>query len=338
MAFTKITSSLRTMRNETCLPDRQVGSNLMQLLFAFILFAILSGCVNKTQTTDETTTRGNIKIAVDEAYQLLFDTEIYTFESYYKDAKITALYKSEREAFQLLMNDSARIIVANRKLTNAEEQALISKQIIPKTVKIAYDALVLIINNKNTDSLLLFNQISDIFSGKISKWSQINPNSSLGNISVVFDNNKSCNTRFIRETFNLKNNFPDYCFAVKTNPEVIKYVEQNKNAIGIISVNWISDTDDTLSHGFLEKIKVVSVGDEGNTDGSGDFYKPYQGYIAEGSYPLKREVYIINRETFLGLGSGFTQFVAGDKGQRIILKSGLVPATMPVRLVQIKKE
>jgi phosphate transport system substrate-binding protein len=44
------------------------------------------------------------------------------------------------------------------------------------------------------------------------------------------------------------------------------------------------------------------------------------------------------RESFSGLGSGFVSFVAGEKGQRIILKSGLVPATMPIRIIQTKKE
>lgn len=154
---------------------------------------------------------------------------------------------------------------------------------------------------------------------------------------MVFDNNKSSNTRFVREKFELKGNFPSTCFAVKSNSDVINYVENNKNAIGIISVNWISDKNDSISHGFLHRIKVVSVGDEGNTDGTGNYYKPYQGYIAEGTYPLTREVYMINRETFAGLGSGFISFVAGEKGQRIILKSGIIPATMPIRLVQIKK-
>jgi phosphate transport system substrate-binding protein len=69
-----------------------------------------------------------------------------------------------------------------------------------------------------------------------------------------------------------------------------------------------------------------------------NFCKPYQGYIAERSYPFCRDVYMISRETFSGLGTGFVSFVAGDQGQRIILKSGLVPATMPVRLIEIRKD
>ena len=54
------------------------------------------------------------------------------------------------------------------------------------------------------------------------------------------------------------------------------------------------------------------------------------------SHILVREVYLTSRETFTGLGSGFIQWATAEQGQRIVLKSGLVPATMPIRLVQIK--
>lgn len=304
-----------------------------------VFIIILSGCGgNKTNTIKETVTSGDIKISVDEAYQLLFDTEIYTFESFYKYANITATYKPEGDAITDFMNDSVRVVISNRKLTDAEEKLLTNKKIIPKTTAVAHDALAFIVNNNNPDTLIRYQQIADIFTGIISKWNQLNPKSNLSDITVVFDNTRSCNTRFIKEKFDLTNDFPANCFAVKTNSDVIDYVEKNKNALGIISVNWISDKDDSISHEFLKKIKVMYVGAPGNTDDNDNCYKPYPGNIADGSYPLIRDVYMINRETFNGLGTGFVQFVAGDQGQRIVLKSGLVPATMPIRLVEVKSE
>ena len=102
-----------------------------------------------------------------------------------------------------------------------------------------------------------------------------------------------------------------------------------------MSVNWVSDQNDSITRGFLKRVKVVAISSELNSDGE-DFFRPYQGFIADKSYPFIRDVYMINRETFAGLGSGFVQFVAGDLGQRIILKMGMVPATMPVRLVKIR--
>jgi phosphate transport system substrate-binding protein len=137
--------------------------------------------------------------------------------------------------------------------------------------------------------------------------------------------------------FGLKGSLPNYCYSANTNSEVIDYVESHPEALGIISVNWISDRDDSISHSFLKRIKVVAISSEYYSEGE-DFYTPHPAYIADKSYPFIREVYAISRETFSGLGSGFISFVASDPGQRIVLKMGMVPATMPVRLVQIKHE
>jgi phosphate transport system substrate-binding protein len=130
---------------------------------------------------------------------------------------------------------------------------------------------------------------------------------------------------------------PDYCYSANSNPDVITYVENHPEAIGLISVNWISDRDDSVTHDFLKRVKVAAISSEVFSEGD-DFYTPHPAYIADKSYPFIREVYAISRETFTGLGRGFIQFVAGDQGQRIILKMGMLPATMPVRLVQIEKE
>jgi len=96
-------------------------------------------------------------------------------------------------------------------------------------------------------------------------------------------------------------------------------------------VSWISDTDDTLSIGFLDKIKVMAISKFGDATP----YKPYQAYIKTKDYPFCRDVYMISRISGGGLGIGFVSFVAGEKGQRIILKSGLVPAIAPTRLINI---
>jgi len=285
------------------------------------------------QPLDEAPTRGNIRISVDESFQLLYNTQVFTFESLYVNAKIAVSYKPEVEVLDDFMKDSVRTIALTRELTKEEKDYLISQKFTPRTTKVAHDALALIVNHGNPDTLMLDTQLSAILSGKISTWKQLNPKSADKTINVVFDNNKSGNVRYFREKFDIKGNFPANCFAVENNAEVINYVKNNPNALGIISVNWISDTQDSISEKFLESVRIAEVGTN-----SMNYCKPYQGYIAEGSYPFCRDLFMISRETFSGLGTGFASFVAGDQGQRIILKSGLVPATMPVRLIEIKKD
>ncbi len=299
----------------------------------FVLF--LMGCGGDPAKQIDTPTRGVMKIAIDDSYRLFMESEIYAFETTYKYAWIDTVYKTETEVFEDFMNDSVPLIVVNRKLTDQENEILTAQQIVPKTTRIAYDAVALIVNKENPDSDIYYDQIQDIFSGKISKWSQINPSSKLGDIKVVFDHYKSANPRYFKERFEL-DSLPATCYAVQSNREVINYVENTPNAIGVISVNWISDKRDSVSNDFLNRIKVVGVSPPGNNDPSANFYKPYQAYIANVLYPFIREVYCINRQTYSGLAFGLSAYIACDKGQLIILHSGLVPATQPIRIVEIK--
>jgi phosphate transport system substrate-binding protein len=303
----------------------------------FIVSLLLSCSGNKTKTIPESPTRGNIKISVDQSYQLMTEAQLDVFQSIYTYAKITAVYKPEFDCISDLMNDSVRLIIINKKLSSVQENQLKAKQIIARTTKIAYDALAFIVNPENPDSTLLYDQVKEIFTGKISTWKQLNPKSKLGDLQIVFDNNKSSTVTYVNDTFKLNGKFPVYCSALNTNEEVVNFVSRNKNSMGIIGVNWISDPDDSVTHNFMKKIKVMAIGDQTNADGTGAYYKPYQAYIAQGTYPFIRNVYVICRESFAGLGTGFASFIAGEKGQLIILKGGLVPATMPIRLVEIKK-
>ena len=105
--------------------------------------------------------------------------------------------------------------------------------------------------------------------------------------------------------------------------------------MGIIGVNWISNPDDSTQLNFDETIRVMSVGieDELSTDNT---YKPYPAYLNNGYYPLTRDVFAILTDLRGTLPAGFVKFIAGDAGQRIILKAGLVPATRPTREIYLK--
>ena len=49
-----------------------------------------------------------------------------------------------------------------------------------------------------------------------------------------------------------------------------------------------------------------------------------------------RDVYVILTDPRSGLASGFSTFLASDRGQRIILRAGLMPATQNVRIVNVR--
>jgi len=306
----------------------------IRFLVISVLLTIVSCSGGKNAGLDETPTRGKIRISVDESFQPLIDSEVFTFTHLYTNAHITAEYKPEFDVINDFMNDSVKVIVTSKKLSDYQIQYLRDTLVIARTTTYAYDALALVTNKQNKDTLIKYNSIKDIFLGKVKKWNDINPKSKLGDVRVIFDNTKSGNIRYFKDLFEIKDTLGSNFFAVKSNAEVIDFVSRNPDALGIVSVNWISDKDDSLSMSFSKKINVIAVSQQFINDGS--YYRPYQGSIYDKSYPFVREIYCISRETFAGLGSGFINWACAEQGQRIVLKSGLVPATMPIRLVQIK--
>src|SRR5665647_88721 len=146
---------------------------LHPLILALTLVILLvSSCRNPmgVQPLDETPTRGNIKISVDESFQLLIDTQLYTFESLYINAHITPYYKPEVDVLADFMNDSVRTIVLTRDLTKEEKDYLLTQKFVARTTKVAHDALALIVNPANPDTIISDSQFADIFRGKITSW------------------------------------------------------------------------------------------------------------------------------------------------------------------------
>jgi phosphate transport system substrate-binding protein len=305
-------------------------------IYAGFIFVLYSCAGGGNKTPDETPTRGDIKIFSDESFQPLIETEVFTFTHLYNNAKIKPVYKPEIDIINDFMSDSVKVIVTSKKLTEDQIKWLRDTLIITRTTTFAYDALALVTNRENSDTLIKYETIKDIFQNKLTKWNEINPKSKLGDINIVFDNTKSGNIRYFKEKFDINEKLPTNFFAVNSSKDVIDFVSKNKNTIGIVSVNWISDRHDSTSLSFTKKVNVLAISQPYLNDGY--YYRPLPGSIYDKSYPFVREIYLISREIFRGLGSGFIQWACAEQGQRIVLKSGLVPATMPIRLVQIKTQ
>lgn len=304
--------------------------NRIHILLVATIGMVFASCGASESLTQESTTRGSIKIGADNSYHRLTATEIATFESLYKYANIDLIEGPEGEMIDLLIKDSVRAVIISRELNEQEKEYFSLKKLFPKTTKICVDGLAFVLNKENPDSNLSYNRLKAWFEGSSDTWGDSSESKHL--LNIVFDHARSGNARYLKETFNIES-FPAFCSAVNNNEEVINYVERTPGAIGIIGSNWISDPDDSVSGNFMSRVRLAGVSSENDPNGVLGYFKPYQGYLADKSYPFRRDVYIINRELGTRLATGFASFVAGDKGQRIILKAGLVPAYGVIRLV-----
>jgi phosphate transport system substrate-binding protein len=300
----------------------------------FFLLLLFTACNVAQDKNKDSITSGQLKIGVDDSYSLMMDSQIFTYTHLNKYAAISASYQPETDVMRDLMNDSVQAAVVGREL-NAEELAYFkSIQRMPESILIAKDGVALVVHPENQDSVITMDQLKGIFTGRDSLWSQIYPGSTKGKIQVVFDNNKSCNARTLKEKFGISE-FPSWCFALRTNEEVINYVNTNKNAMGVISISWITDTDDPTCRKYRSMIRPIGIVDPSNVLKPELPRRPFQAYVFDGTYPLRRDVYYIRTGLRGTLGTGFANHLSGEKGQLIIHKMGMVAAKTPNRTIKI---
>jgi phosphate transport system substrate-binding protein len=284
------------------------------LLFSLVvLVAVLYSC-NKSNK-EETILKGNATIYVDETLTPIVEDQVAVFESEY-DAKINLVSKSEAETLNTLFNKTSTIAILSRNLTSEEIKIFKQRKINPKITPFATDAIAFISNASNKDSLVALQDVLYFMQGKTGTKIK----------GLVFDNLNSSTVRYLSDLAGIKSIPENGVFSFKTNDEVIKHVASNDGLIGVVGVNWLTQPKPAMVD-FIEKVRILSVK---GLKSNGYFY-PSQNDIAEKKYPLARDLYIINCQGFSGLGMGFASFVGGDIGQRIVLKSGLLPVRIPTR-------
>jgi phosphate transport system substrate-binding protein len=297
-------------------------SRILKFLIPAFLLLLIVCCAKKEQKMEQTIIKGTTSILVDESLLPIIEDQKEVFESYY-DAKINLVSNSESEVLNSLIRQESGIAVLTRELSDNEKKQFEQKKIIPRTTKIAIDAIAFIANKNNTDTLIALQDVVAFMQGK--SRSKIK--------GLVFDNPNSSTVRFMNTLAGTKTTRVDAVYSFNTNEEVIRFVAQNDGMIGVVGVNWLSQPSPKMQD-FVDKVNILAV----KSLTGKDYFEPSQNNLAEGKYSLARDLFIVNCQGNSGLGMGFASFVAGDIGQRIILKSGLLPVTIPGRKLNIRKE
>ncbi len=290
-------------------------------------FCLLASCIRRNEKNDESYISGNTKIVADESFRPIIEDELYIFENTYTTAKLNITYQPENSLLRQLLNDSVKVVVMSRKLNSNESRTFKKKNIKIRTTRFATDGIALITHRSNLDSTVTVQEIINIMQGE--KGVKIK--------GLVFDNPNSGTVRYLMDLAHVKLLPKEGVYALKSNPEVIKYVYNNPGTIGVIGVNWMEQPDVALEKQVAE-LKIMGVKNLPGNIGSDNFYQPDQTNLALGLYPLTRDLFIINCQGGPGLGNGFASFLAGEQGQRIVLKSGLLPDKIPPREVIIRKK
>jgi phosphate transport system substrate-binding protein len=114
--------------------------------------------------------------------------------------------------------------------------------------------------------------------------------------------------------------------------EVVQLVAAHPNALGFVSLACLKDT--ASSRTAKESVRSLDFMGADST-GKPVRLRLHQANVYLAKYPLYFPVWMFVHSAKSPLAVGFSGFVANNPGQQIVLNRGLVPATIPVRLVQL---
>lgn len=307
-------------------------------ILSFLVFLLLFGCYKPSQ---ETATSGRLTACVSESHFSLIKKHADEFNSLYTNSNINLFGASTREAIVYFLNDSVKLIVIDRSF-NKEEQSVATKADIRyRELKIAEDALAVIVNKSNKITDIPLQSILGIVTRKILQWNQLPESKLSGSIEFVFTDKNSGMYELLKDYFLKLESDIVPSVTVESQNKVFDYVAANPQAFGLVSVTCLKSlmkgdttTGEINASGPVRALSIVSP----DSTGRMNVNRLHQANIYQGTYPLHYPLFLYFDEKNSVLAAGFSSYITSAPGQRIILKSGLVPATMPIRLVHLKQE
>jgi phosphate transport system substrate-binding protein len=285
--------------------------------YAFWLLAAglaLMGCQKET----ESPTTGVLHFACAETAVPVVQKEAAEFMRLYTKANITFDSTTTREALVKISNKETPLVLISRNLNQGEKDAFAAARMAVDTFALAKDGIAVIVHPDNAVGALNVEQLRDIYTGKISRWDAVGGRG--GKIvPVCMSRNSGTTESFFREV-GLDSTVAPGTHLLETSRQMVEWVAAHRDAVGFVGMNWLGDG-----------VKAVAVA-PGATK---QYVNLNQASVYRGEYPLVTTFYALSTSGAYGLASGFIAFLTSAPGQKIFLNAGLVPVTMPVRLIQI---
>jgi len=228
-------------------------------------------------------------------------------------ATITVTSGSSDDAFLALANDEAVIGLSSR-VASADDVASFSAAgngILTSAEQetiVALDGIIVVVNRDNPISALSLSQLTQIFAGEISDWSQLGGLSAP--ITLYRRDENSGTTSVFDEIAMAPNgrNFSTTSNILQTNSAVSDAVGRDINGIGISS---IADERNARA------LAIRSV--------CGQIYKPSDFTIKTEEYPLSRRMYLYTKNSELPeRAQELIDFISSETAQMIAENSGFV--------------
>lgn len=290
-------------------------SIILLILFSTLIAGCFSGSGNDNSPDSPSSTQNlfienkgsdtivNVALAWAEAYQKLNP-----------DIRISVTGGGSGTGIAALINNTVDIANASRQIKQIEIDNAMENGVTPVEFIIARDAIAIIVNKNNPVSELTIQQISDIYSGKITNWIEVG-GEDRPIVKLSRETNSGTHVYFLEVVVrkgdkNSTKLFSQDTLLLPSSEGIIVEVRDNPNAIGYDGLGYISD-----------EVKVIAV-----AINLGDVYIiPSIESVLNKQYPIARNLYMYTNGVPVSHVKEYLDWVLSEEAQQIVADLGFVP-------------
>ena len=238
--------------------------------------------------------------------------EAYTAQ--HPEVRISVTGGGSGTGIAALVNGTVDIANASRAMKPEEVERARANGIEPVEHVVAGDAIAVVVNPTNPVSALTIDQLSNIFTGKITRWREVGGEDR----SIVLlsrESNSGTHIYFLENVVRKgeKDNqslFSPDTLLMPSSEGISAEIRQNPNAIGYDGLGYVTPDQKT--------IKVARRAGE-------PYIPPSIETAKDGSYPIARVLYMYTSGQPTGIIRQYLDWIMSEDGQEIVEELGFVP-------------
>ncbi len=287
------------------------------LLLILALLLPLFGCGQEQISEGQSNTSSSQTQTIEnKGSDTLVNIALAWAEAYMKenpDMRISVTGGGSGTGIAALINGTVNIANASRAMKAEEIEAAEDNGITPVQFVVARDAIAIVVHPSNPVDELTLEQISDIYTLKITNWSQVG-GEDRPIVPLSRQSNSGTYIYFLKNVVRLGDKESDLLFSPNTllmpsSEGISAEIRQNPNAIGYDGLGYVTED---------QKVIAVAV------DSEGDYVLPSSETVNASSYPIARPLYMYTAGEPTGLIKTYLDWIL-DEGQAEVSRLGFVP-------------
>jgi phosphate transport system substrate-binding protein len=237
-----------------------------------------------------------------------------TYQTEHTDVSISVTGGGSGTGIAALINGTVDMANASRKIKDEEITEAQSKGVNPVEHIIARDAIAVIVNPENPVGELTLQQISDIYSGKVTNWTEVG-GEDRPIVKLSRETNSGTHVYFLETVLRLGDSEDTTLFSMDTlllpsSEGIISEVRSNPNAIGYDGLGYVPDD-----------LKMIAIAEESG----GAYVLPAIETVYDKSYPIARDLYMYTNGEPTGIVKEYLTWILSAEAQEIVAELGFVP-------------